>query len=59
MEASDFIKVGEQWTPKKLVIRTVEDGKVRSESVLETVELKSDSSVSDTDFTKQRLESGV
>jgi hypothetical protein len=58
IEASDFAKVGEQFVPKKLVIRTVEDGKVRSESVLETLELKLDPTVADTDFTKQRLEAG-
>jgi hypothetical protein len=59
MEGSDFIKVGDQWTPKKLVVRTVEDGKAKSETVLETVELKTDDAVADTDFTKQRLEAGL
>jgi Outer membrane lipoprotein-sorting protein len=59
MEASDFFQVGEQWMPKHLVVRTVEDGKAKSETVLETVELKTDSAVSDTDFTKQRLEAGI
>ncbi|HEX5657913.1 MAG TPA: outer membrane lipoprotein-sorting protein [Polyangiales bacterium] len=59
MEGSDFLQVGGQWTPKKLVVRSVEDGKVKSETVLETVELRTDDAVSDTDFTKQRLEAGI
>jgi hypothetical protein len=58
MEGSDFMQVERYWTPRRLVIRTVESGKVRSESVLETLELKGDPSVSATDFTKQRLELG-
>ena len=58
MEGSDFMQVERYWTPKKLVIRTVEEGKVRSESVLTTLELASDASVSDAEFTKQRLELG-
>jgi hypothetical protein len=59
MEATEFLKVGDQYTPKKLVVRTVEDGKVKSETVLETVELRADDAVADTDFTKQRLEAGI
>jgi hypothetical protein len=58
MEGSDFMQVERYWTPKHLVIRTVEDGKVRSETVVQTLELKVDAGVVDGDFTKQRLELG-
>lgn len=58
MEGSDFLQIERYWTPRHLVIRTVEGGQLRSESVLDTLELKADPSVSDADFTKQRLELG-
>lgn len=58
MEGTDFMQVERYWTPRHLVIRTVEAGKVRSETLLETLELKVDSSVGPADFTKQRLERG-
>jgi hypothetical protein len=47
------------WAPRKLSVRTVEDGKVRSESTMLTIESKIDPSISDSEFTKQRLESGL
>lgn len=59
MEGSDFMQIERFWTPKRLVVRVVENGKIRSESVLEALELKSDPSVTDADFTKQRLELGL
>lgn len=58
MEGSDFMQIERYWTPRRLVIRTVEDGKVRSETVVQTLELKADPSVAETDFTKRRLELG-
>jgi hypothetical protein len=58
MEGSDFMHVDRYWTPRRLVIRTVEDGKARSETVLTTLEFAADASVSDGEFTKQRLELG-
>jgi hypothetical protein len=58
MEGSDFMQVERYWTPKHLVIRTVEDGKVRSETIVQTLELKVDAGVVEGDFTKQRLELG-
>lgn len=57
-QASDFRQVGGTWSPFKVVVRTVRDGKVNSETVADTLEAKVDSSVSDDDFSKHRLEQG-
>jgi Outer membrane lipoprotein-sorting protein len=57
-QASDFRLVGGTWSPFKVVVRTVKDGKVNSETVADTLEAKIDPSVSDDDFSKHRLEQG-
>jgi hypothetical protein len=57
-QATSFRRVGEAWVPFKVVVRTVQDGKVRSETSVETLESKIDDSVSDDDFSKHRLEQG-
>jgi hypothetical protein len=58
-QGSDFRQVGSAWTPFKMVVRTVQDGKVRSETVVETLESKVDPTVTDDDFSKSRLEQGL
>jgi hypothetical protein len=58
-QASQFRKVGETWFPDRLVVRTVENGKAISESVLQSTENNYDATIIDEDFTKQRLESGL
>jgi hypothetical protein len=45
--------------PYKMIIRTVYDGKVQSETVADTLDAKVDETVADDDFTKQRLEKGI
>lgn len=58
-QASQFRQVGGTWMPDKLFVRTVENGKTVSESTLQALENKLDPSVTDEDFTKQRLEQGL
>jgi hypothetical protein len=58
-QASDFRKLGEAWLPGRVIVRTVEAGKVRSESTMSTTESKVEPTISDDEFTKQRLESGL
>jgi hypothetical protein len=58
MESSEFAMLADRWTAKRIVIRSVESGKVASESVLETLELRTDTSVQDSDFSQRRLELG-
>jgi hypothetical protein len=57
-QASDLRKVDNRWTPHKVVARTVENGKLRSQSTLTTVEMNVVADVPDSEFTKYRLERG-
>ena len=57
-QASSFRKLGQVWMPDTLTVRTVEAGKLQSESTLQTLENRVDPGLSDDDFTKQRLEAG-
>lgn len=48
------------WTPKKTLARTVRDGKLHSQTVIEQLEVAFDqASVTDGDFTVHRLEQGL
>jgi hypothetical protein len=58
IESSRFEQVDGSWMPRKTVVRTVEAGKLRSETWLEVLQIAPDPSVRDSDFTKQRLELG-
>jgi hypothetical protein len=57
-QASDFRLVGGTWLPFKVVVRTVREGALQSETTADTLEAKVDSSISEDDFSKHRLEQG-
>lgn len=59
-KASDFKKDGGTWTPHRTQMRTLEGGKVTSETVIDVLDVDNASKdVVDADFTQQRLERGV
>jgi hypothetical protein len=60
IKASDFRKVGDYWVAYRMEARTVSNGKVLSQTALLSRDVKTaDSSVTDTSFTKRRLEQGL
>jgi hypothetical protein len=59
-KAVDIRQVDGTWTPHRLQMRTLEQGTVASETVIDVLNVNNNSTeVSDSDFTKQRLERGA
>ncbi|MCB9797065.1 MAG: outer membrane lipoprotein-sorting protein [Alphaproteobacteria bacterium] len=59
-QASDLREVDGHWVPFTLTVRTVRDGELESESVLQLLSLELDrADVTDALFTTQRLEQGL
>lgn len=57
---SGIKKVDGIWTPHKISVRTVQNKKVESETVISVMSAKyNQSSINDADFTKRRLEKGL
>lgn len=59
-KATDIRKVDGLWTPHHLQMRTLEQGKEPSETVIDVTSVRNEApEVTDADFTQQRLERGV
>lgn len=59
-KASDIRQVDGLWTPHRLQMRTLQEGKEPSETVIEVLSVRNSSpEVTDADFTEQRLARGI
>jgi hypothetical protein len=60
LKASDIKQVDGVWSPFRMQMRTLQGGKLVSETLLEVLSLKNDApEVSDRDFTQERLSRGI
>lgn len=60
LKAADLKQVDGVWSPHRLQMRTLQGGKLLSESVIDVLSLKNDApEVSDSDFTQERLARGI
>ncbi len=60
IKASDFEKIDDVWTPRRMQAKTVRDNAVESETVIEVLNVKYGAAeVTEADFTQRRLEQGL